>query len=263
LKIIKRGDVVGIGYVVGCCLSVLLWKLDRTAIFNFIFDYVQKIFKRENVVQVIYLTFLFILIFVLNRIHDGEIYNFITAFIIIDISNTERKNLNHKDKAHFYNSISTISRSLLCGFVAPLFLVLLLGNAYAIAYMLLYNICYNDRFKLLKIIFNLLNIIPALILELLLFIVYLFRNKKANIDFKGDFLNNSINKPLLNVDILGAYIESVNFYYYFNEKDMYYIKSYGEYANKIDEICIKDYLSIGYGICIVYFLVIFLIYRII
>ncbi len=59
--------------------------------------------------------------------------------------------------------------------------------------------------------------------------------------------------PLLNVNILAAYIESVNFYFYYHENNMHYLKSYGDYNNKIDDVCIKDYISISYSICFIVF----------
>ena len=34
---------------------------------------------------------------------------------------------------------------------------------------------------------------------------------------------------------------------------MHYLKSYGEYNNKIDDVCIKDYLSLSYSICFILF----------
>jgi hypothetical protein len=68
-------------------------------------------------------------------------------------------------------------------------------------------------------------------------------------------------RPLLNVDILGAYVESVNFYYLHSSKNTDYLKSYGEYTKKIDDVCIKDYLSIGYGICLIIFIIFFILMK--
>jgi hypothetical protein len=189
----------------------------------------------------------------LRRDLNSEIYNFITAFLIVDVSNTERRNLNVGEKTHFYDSISLISKSLLCGFIAPFFYILLLGNGFAIIYMVIFNLNSSEEFPVLKVMFTVFSIIPSLITQILLYLVYLFRNKKLNIDFKGDYIINNFTRPLLNLDILGAYIESVNFYYYYNDRDMHYLKSYGGYSNKIDDLCVKDYLSISYGICLIYF----------
>ncbi|HCW03635.1 MAG TPA: hypothetical protein DGK91_03275 [Clostridium sp.] len=66
---------------------------------------------------------------------------------------------------------------------------------------------------------------------------------------------------MLNIDIFGAYIESVNFYYYFNDDGVHYVKSYGEYGKKIDITCIKDYLSITYALAMVYFISFFILIR--
>jgi hypothetical protein len=251
----------GVGYVVGCFISILLWKLDRTKIIYIINNFLKKIIKFKVLIQIFYLVVVLILVSILGSLHNNELYNFITAFIIIDVSNTERKNLNLKEKAHFYDSMSIISRSLLCGFIAPLFIILLLGNNFAIAYMIIYNLYCVDNYPAIKFIFIILSLIPAFFTHLLLYVIYLVRNKKTAINFKGDYLANCFTRPLLNLDIFGAYIESVNFYYHFNEEDMYYIKSYGEYSNKIDEVCIKDYLSVSYGICMVIFLIFFLALR--
>jgi hypothetical protein len=252
----------GVGYVVGCFVSILLWKFDRTKIIDIINSFFKKIIKVNILLQIFYLAMIAILVSILGSLHSNELYNFITAFIIIDVSNSERKNLNLKERAHFYESMSIISRSLLCGFIAPLFIILLLGNNFAIAYMLIYNLYCVDNYSVIKFIFIILSLIPAFFTHLFLYTIYLVRNKKATINFKGDYLSNCFTRPLLNLDIFGAYIESVNFYYHFNEDDMHYIKSYGEYTNKIDEVCIKDYLSVSYGICIVIFLIFFLVLRI-
>lgn len=212
--------------------------------------------------QFIYIALLLTIIILPQNNLNSEIINFITTCIVVDISNTERKNLNIGEKAHFYDSISLISKSLLCGFIAPLFYILLLGNGFAIVYMMLYNLNLCDDFPVLKVMFTILSIIPALFTQILLYLVYLFRNKKFYIDFKGDYIVNNFTRPLLNLDILGAYIESVNFYYYYNHRDLHYLKSYGTYSNKIDDICIKDYLSISYGICLLYFVGFFILMKI-
>jgi hypothetical protein len=178
---------------------------------------------------------------------------------VIDISNTENKNLKQREKVHFYDSISLISRSMVCGFIAPLSLVIFLGNIYGVAYMLIYNVSIAAYdLDVFRIIFVVLTIVPAMVAEAFLYFVYLCRNKRTFIDFKGDYFINLIIRPLLNVDILGAYVESVNFYYLYNSKNTDYLKSYGEYTKKIDEVCVKDYLSIGYGICLVMFIIFFL-----
>lgn len=253
---------MGIGYVLGCLASIILWKLDRHNFYAFIHKNVKSFLKNDVVIQLVYFiitAFVFMIFFKYNK---NEFFNALTAFIVIDISNTERKNIKMKDRFQFYDSISTISRAIVCGFVAPLFYILLFGNAFAIVYTLIYNIymVYEDL-EYLNVIFTIMTIVPSVIAEMFLYIVYLCRNKKSRIDFKGDYLGNVFIRPLLNVDIMGAYIESVNFYYYFSSNNTDFIKSYGEYSKKVDSACIKDYLSIGYGICILVFLAFFILMK--
>ncbi|MBU3190560.1 hypothetical protein K9O30_15440 [Clostridium bowmanii] len=191
-------------------------------------------------------------------VKSNEVYNAIAAFIVIDISNTERKNLNHTEKKYFYDTISTISRALICGFIAPLFYIMILGNAAAIIFTLLYNLSLNEDLNIIGTLIAIFCIVPSLIGELFLYAIYAFKNKNFKINFKGDYLSNLLKTPLLNVDILAAYIESVNFYFHYNGNNMHYLKSYGEYNNKIDDACIKDYLSISYFICFILFIAILL-----
>lgn len=252
---------MGIGYVIGCLLSILLWKLDRQRLFNFVNMKFKKKIKNLYVVQFLYLCAviaIFIgLTFMANTffIKSNEIYNAITAFLVIDISNTERKNLNHTEKKHFYDTISTISRALICGFIAPLFYVIVLGNGVAIAFTLLYNMSLDENFNIIGLLLAIANIIPSLIAEMFLYVIYVCRNKNIKVNFKGDYVSNLFKTPLLNVDIFAAYIESVNFYFHSNGNNMHYLKSYGDYNNKIDAVCIKDYLSISYSICFILFTV--------
>jgi hypothetical protein len=211
--------------------------------------------KNIYVVQVIYFCAVTLIYIGLAHIKSNEIFNAITTFIVIDISNTERKNLNHTEKKHFYDTISTISRALVCGFIAPLFYIVVLGNNAAIVFTLLYNFSFDEDLNIICVCKAIAIIIPSLIAEAFLYIIYVFRNKKLKIEFKGDYINNLWKVPLLNLDILAAYIESVNFYFYCNSNNMHYLKGYGDYAGKIDDVCIKDYLSISYSICFILFTV--------
>ena len=246
---------IGIGYVIGCLLSILLWKLDRQGLFNFINIKLKRKIKNLYVIQGLYFCAIIAVYIGLTFIKSNEIYNTITAFIIIDISNTERKNLNHTERKHFYDTISTISRALICGFIAPLFYVIMLGNGAAIIFTLLYNFSQDENYNIASKLLSFANIIPSLIAEIFLYTIYVFRNKNFKINFKGDYISNIWKIPLLNVDILAAYIESVNFYFHYNDNNMHYLKSYGDYTNKIDDVCIKDYLSISYSICFILFTV--------
>jgi hypothetical protein len=184
--------------------------------------------------------------------------NFITAFWVLDISNSERKNLKIDNRMHFYDTISVISKSLVSGFAAPLMYILILGNYAAIAYSIIFNLAEEEDYRLLKVLRNILTIIPSIFIQLILYIIYICRNRSFKVDFGGDYIRNTIKFPILNTDILAAYIESVNFYMYRNYRGMYYLKSYGKYSNKIDKVCIKDYLSICYSICLVLFIIFFL-----
>jgi hypothetical protein len=250
---------MGIGYILGCLASLLAWKLDRQNLFYLFNKAITKFIKSRILLQVFYALIILAVCFILNQLMIKEVNNFITAFLVIDISNTERKNLKQRERVHFYDSISLISRAVVCGFIAPLLFVVFLGNIYGIAYMLIYNVsivaCEVDVFKT---IFIVSTIVPAIIAEVFLYFIYFCRNKRTYIDFKGDYFINLILRPLLNVDILGAYVESVNFYYLYSSRNTDYLKSYGEYTKKIDEVCVKDYLSIGYGICLIMFIIFFI-----
>lgn len=209
--------------------------------------------------QIFWLIIIFILCFCIYIIKNIEIANFITAFLVIDISNTERENLAAKEKVYFYNSISTISRALVCGFTAPFFYIAVLGNIFAIVYMFVCNLYFTDKdYDFFKFVFIIFTIIPSLIIELILYIIFIIKNNNRKPDFKGDFIANSLIRPLLNVDIMAAYIESINFYFHYNINNMEYLKSYGDYSKKIDEICIKDYLGIAYTVSIFIFCLFFI-----
>lgn len=253
---------MGIGYVVGCLASIVLWKIDRQNLFYRLNRLFYKTINNKLLLQIVYIIIILFICFLIYNIKPEELNNFITAFLVIDISNTEKKNLKQREKVKFYDSISIISRAVVCGFIAPLLFIMALGNIYGIAYMFIYNISFlEEELEIFRYLFIILTIIPAIAAEIFMYIVYLCRNKKSAIDFKGDYLINTFMRPLLNVDILGAYIESVNFYYMYSSKNTDYLKSYGEYSRKIDEVCVKDYLGIGYGICLIFFTIFYIIIR--
>lgn len=251
---------MGIGYIAGCLLSVLLWRFDRQVAAEKINNIIFGKLKNKIIVQFIYVIIVILICYIFSLINMRELNNFISAFIIIDISNTERKNLRKRERVHFYDSISTISRSMICGFIAPLFYIILGGNVLGVAYALIYNIwCCDEDYYLFRYLCIILNIIPSFIVDIMLYPVYAYRNKSLKVDFKGDFLKNLFISPLLNIDIFAAFLESVNFYYYFDSNNTSFIKSYGNYNNKIDEVAIKDYLSITYGVCLLAFICFFII----
>jgi len=143
---------------------------------------------------------------------------------------------------------------LICGFLAPLIYILIIGNGGGVIYTLIYYISDDESLKFINGILNVLNIIPTLIGGMFLYIVYIIRNKTFKINFKGDFLKNLFTNPLLNIYIFAAYIESVNFYY-IEDKGVHYLKSYGVYQGKIDDLCVKDFLTVIYGVCFIFFVV--------
>jgi len=244
---------MGIGYLVGCLLSILLWKLDRQRLFNIINLNIKKKINNVYVVQFLYLCVAIFICMVLILIKNNQVYNAITAFMVIDISNTERKNLNHTEKKHFYDTIWIISRALICGFITPLFYIIILGNGAGIVFTLLYNLSLDEDLNIIGKFVSIASIIPSVIAEIFLYIIYVLRNRNIKIQFNGDYFSNLWEIPLLNVNILAAYIESVNFYFYYQGNNIHYIKGYGDYNNKIDDVCIKDYISISYSICFIVF----------
>lgn len=253
---------MGIGYVLGCLVSILAWRIDRQYLFSRLDRILDRFIGSKILMQIVYLMLTAAACLCIEQISIKEVNNFITALLVIDISNTEKKNLRQRDRVKFYDSISVISRALVCGFIAPLFFITFLGNTAGIAYMLIYNIgLLDEEIGVFRAVFTILTVVPAIAAEVFLYIIYFFRNRKSEIDFKGDYLPNTFLRPLLNVDILGAYIESVNFYYLYSARNTDYLKSYGEYSKKIDDVCVRDYLSICYGICLVIFVLFFSIVR--
>ena len=247
---------MGVGYIFGCLLSIILWRLDRHEFFYKFNCLIRKIQKNEVVIQFFYILLIGVFVFLFSLIQNKELQNCLTALLVIEISSSERKTLEVKgnDKRHFYDTLSIISKSLVCGFIAPIFYILIFGNFGGIIYTLIYYISFDSTLKFFDILNRILNVIPALITSMFLYVVYIPRNKTFRIDFKGDFLSNVIYEPLLNVYILSAYIESINFYYHVERKNVHFLKSYGVYSNKIDDFAIKDFLSLIYGICFIVFI---------
>lgn len=245
--------------MIGCLLSVLLWKFDRQQFIKKMDKILESIIHNRTAIQIAYILITVFLTIILKKVESGEIYNGVTAFLVIDISNTERKNLNLSKKVDFYNSISTVTRAGICGFIAPLFYIIILGNYFGIIYMLVYNIRFNDDNKLFVWIWTILTIIPSLIMEIFLYVIYIVLNRQLKIDFKGEYCINTLTNPLLNVNILAAYVVGINFYYYYNSKNLNYFKSYGKYRNKIEYEDIKNYLSISYVNCIMTFVIFYLV----
>jgi hypothetical protein len=215
---------------------------------------VGKVIHSRAAVQALYFLFIIISCFLLSQISDIEIYNAITAFIVVDISNTEMGNVKSLEKYHFANSISALSQALVIGFIGPLFYITILGNASGIFYCFLCNFAMAGNCKAFSFPVKILNIIPSMIAQFFLYFIYIIRNKKWDIDFKGDYKYNCVLNPTLNVDIMAANIQKVNFNFYYDDNLTSYIKSYGESKSKINIACIKDYLGIVYASCMVFFI---------
>ncbi len=220
------------------------------------FDKILRgILKFNILVEFIYIIIIVGIYFLSKLLKNSEIFNFITAFLVIDISNSEKKNLELKSKIKFYDSIMIACKSLLCGFVAPLFYIALFSSNYiGLMYALLFYISETQNYGFYTFFHRILSIVPSLLIQFMFYLLYIIRNRSFHIDFKGDYIVNTLTNPLLNIEIMAAYIESVNFYHHFDKEDMSYVKSYGGYNNKIDEICVKDYLSINYAIAFICFI---------
>lgn len=243
---------MGIGYVLGCLISILLKKIDKYKIMENIYLKTKKITKTNVLFIIITALFLAVLKYIFWLIPDEEVKNFITFFICIDISNTEFINLKKSGKKNFYNSVSTITKALVGGFIGPIFYTLLFGNYFAVIYYVLFLV--NDILdkKLSNFIIRILNIIPAFLAGILFYLIYAIKNKTFLIDFKGDFIFNSIFNPLLNLNIIAANLESVNFYYI---KNQWEIKSYVNGRHNLDSICIREFLNYTYFICLIIFII--------
>lgn len=216
---------------------------------------IKKVFKHPKLVQASYILSIILICLLLKKAASKEVYNAITAFLVIDISNTERYNLSIKEKVDFYNTITTITRAIVCGFIAPLLYVLLFGNYFAITYAIIHNLSCEKDYKLFLFAWRIFTIVPSLILQIFLYGIFVIRNKEISVDYKNEYLSGIFVNPLLNANILAAYVESINFYYYFNIKGTDYIKSYGKYNNSIEYRHIKDYLAIAYLVCTLFFVI--------
>lgn len=219
----------------------------------------DNVIHSRAVVQALYFVLIITICFLLDKINDIEIYNAITAFIVVDISNTERATIENLEKYHFGNSISALSQALIIGFIAPLFYITLVGNDAGIFYCLFSNLAIAGSYKQFSFFVKILNIIPSIIAQFFLYFIYVIRNKKWRMDFKGDYKYNCVLNPTLNVDIMAANIQKVNFNFYYADNFNSYIKRYGDFKSKIDRNCIKDYLGIVYGSCMVCFTLFFII----
>ena len=103
------------------------------------------------------------------------------------------------------------------------------------------------------------NIIPAFFAQGILYVIAFILGCKE-INFKGDYLVNSIKRPFLNLEIIAASIESVSFYYYFQDGEDGFIKVYGKDKNRLSIKSIIHYTGILYTASFVSYIVFIILY---
>lgn len=242
------------GYLLGGTLSLLLYKVDRRKVASLFKSMLKKKIKNEEAIQVIYLLLTILVSVAIGLIPENEAINGIVAFSVLEISgatwglNIKALIKSTSERKIFYRILILLGKSLVATFITPLMIILLFGNGPAVAYGMIYFLFKDINHGLGERLLNILFIIPSLIGDGLLYLVYICRNKTLKINFKGEFFENLLYMPLLNVYILGAYIETVNFYHIENCEVVHYLKSYGVYQGKIDEVAIKDLVTIIYGV---------------
>lgn len=249
-----------IGYLVGVLASIACYKLHRRKLWNKLHKKLCSKVINKNIIELIYLVFTFLLIFTLVLLKDNNYIDGVVTFLIIDIF-FDKNSVNGKkalEKRRHYNNITAISNKFVEGFIGPLLYIFFFGNPGGVFYFLISLASEKNIFTFGKVILNILNILPSLIGCVVFYIVYTIRNGTFKISLKGDFLKNLFKEPMLNLYIFAAYMELVNFYYYEEVNGVHYMKSYGSYLGKIDDISIDDYESIVYGAGFLIFVVFFI-----
>lgn len=267
-----------VGYLFGGTLSLLLYKFDRKHIISTFRCRLGTKIKNKKALDGVYLLITIAMAALIYFTPDSEAVNGIVAFMVLELegalgkkranslnrSNGENKNLSKKrkiisknisDRKVFYETLTSLGKALIGSFITPLLIIIFLGNAAAIIYGMLYFYFDELTCGLGEKVLNLIFIFPSLIGDGLLYLVYICRNKTFKISFKGEFFQNLLYMPLLNVYVLGAYIETVNFYYFENYEVVHYIKSYGVYQGKVDEVATRDLVTIIYGVAGVIFII--------
>lgn len=254
-----------VGYLLGGVMSLVLYRVNRRQMVSLFKLWLESSIKNKFILQLAFIGTILLINLIIFFIPENEFINGVVAFAILEINGTTRgiNCKNSDDRKYFYNTLVIIGKSFIGSFVAPLIIILLFGNATAVAYGLLYYLIDDAEFPLGEKLLNILYIVPSIIGDGLLYVVYIFRNKTMKIKFKGEFFHNIIYMPLLNIYILGAYIESVNFYYIENRKVVHYLRSYGGYQSKIDDIAIKDLITIIYGVAGIAFIIFLIIINLI
>lgn len=243
---------MGLGYVLGCLFSILFRKIDKFNLIEGIYSRSKKIIKSNFLFIIIIALFFVALRYTFILISNEEVNNFITFILCIDISNTEFINLRNSGNKNFYNSISTITKALIGGFIGPILYTALFGNYFGVLYYILFLT--NDLIdnKFINFITKIVNILPSFLADLIFYIIYVIRNKTFKMDFKGDFFINLFLNPMLNLNIISANLEAINFYYLNRENNL---KNYVNGKQNIDSICIKEFLNYTYFVCLLSFLV--------
>lgn len=260
---------MNIGFMIGCFISIIFWGIDREKALNNILQKVngRGTYKFMKVVHAIFIGCMVGLTFYVERyvILENkllkELLGAIIGIIVIDISNADKKSIKSEgDKKYFCDTISLVSRGITCGFIGPIIYVNTFGMYFALLYSMIYHYVLVHKVGLINRLKNLLDIIPSMLAIICLYFVYIFRYKNVYLSFKGDFLKNIFLNPLLNVDILGAYVQGVGFYSYQQEATAF-IKAYGKFQRKIDRECVVNYISLAYIICLLVFVGSFIIVR--
>ena len=121
-------------------------------------------------------------------------------------------------------------------------------------YFIICHISAQGNYRKLSQLLNILSIIPAFLAQGILYGIALIMGCKA-VDFKGDYIENSIKRPFLNLEIISASIESVSFYYYFQEGEDGYIKAYGKEKNRLSIKSIIHYTGVLYTASFVIYII--------
>lgn len=254
-----------VGYLFGGVISLIFYRVNRREWISLLRWYLEERIKNRKLLIGAYIGIIALITFIMREVPESELVNGLVAFGVLEIAGTSRgiNCKNSDDRKYFYNTLIILGKSFVGSFLTPLTIIVFFGNIAGVAYGLLYFLSDDLDFSLGKKLLNIIYIIPSLMGYGLLYLVYIFRNKTMKIDFKGEFFQNLLDMPLLNIYILGAYIESVNFYYIEHREVVHYLRSYGEYQEKIDDIAIKDLVTIFYGLAGVAFIIFIIIINII
>lgn len=250
------------GYSLGCLLNVLFWNINREKLTSLIVDKSAGIFNKSKGISKLLGTIIFSMVIILvylclSLFANKEVYNFFTVFLVLNISNKEKQIMEYGISGEYESSIETLCYGIVCGFIAPLCIIVVAGNLFAVIYFFLMILDRNYPSKGLHIFTNIINIIPCFIAEVFIIIINIYKVKK----FKGFFtygnLKNFIIEPLLGVSILCSYLYDFNFASYkYKKGSPSYFQYYGPNKSmKIDLKHIDRGLKQGYIICLFSFII--------